>query len=204
MPTNVVSYADGTYEIDLPPGVLDNAYVVQVEDTRGLMVLASSFTQFTTSLTWNSTSYGTDFDFVDDANLDVLGTHSNFAAQQFGPDEVYDTLTEEPLGTTYVSNYPTSYKLIGSTTLTGGSLSNIQNNDGVYITFRSYTSGAEKRAQVEFTGTSTAPFDLIWTIDSIVSTSSVNVTFQLYNFATGQYPVSGDGYVNTILARLVQ
>jgi hypothetical protein len=199
IPTNVVSYADGTYEIDLPPGVLDNAYVVQVEDTRGLMVLASSFTQFTTSLIWNSTAYGTDFDFVDDANLDVLGAHSNFAAQQYGPDEVYDTLTEEPLGTTYVSNYPTSYKLIESTTLTGGSLSNIQNNDGVYITFRSYTSGAEKRAQVEFTGTSTAPFDLIWTIDSIVSTSSVNATFQLYNFATGQYPVSGDGYVNTIL-----
>jgi hypothetical protein len=41
MLTNIVSFADGTYVIDLPAGVLDKAYVVQVEDTRGLMVLFS-------------------------------------------------------------------------------------------------------------------------------------------------------------------
>ena len=199
MPTNVASYADGTYLIDLPPGVLDKAYVVQVEDTRGLMVLASSFTQFTTSLTWNSSSYQTSLDYVDSANLNVVGAHGNFTAQQYGPDVVYDTLTEKPLGTITEPNYPTSYNLIGSTTRTGGSLSNLQSNDGVYMTFRSYNSGSQQRAGVEFTGNSNVPFDLIWTIDSIVSTSNVQATFQLYNFATGHYPTSGDGYVNTII-----
>ncbi len=157
LPTNVVSYADGTYEIDLPPGVLDNAYVVQVEDTRGLMVLASSFTQFTTSLTWNSTSYGTDFDFVDDANLDVLGTHSNFAAQQFGPDGIYDTLTEVQDGFVAQSFYPTYYNLLGSTTIASGSTNDLQTNNGGYMSFHSYPSSFSGSSSFGYTsvGTST-------------------------------------------------
>ena len=157
LPTNVVSYADGTYVIDLPPGVLDKAYVIQVEDTRGLMVLASSFTQFTTSLTWNSTSYGTDFDFVDYANLDVLGSHSNFVAQQSGPDTSYDTLTEIQDGFVAQPCYPSSYKLYGSTTYASGSPNDLQTNNGGYLSFHAYASSFSGLSSFGYTtiGTST-------------------------------------------------
>ena len=91
--------------------------MVQVEDTRGLSVLASSFSQFTTQIAWNTTGFKTDLNYVNSANLNVLGTHSNFTAQQNGPDGVYDTLTEAAYGTTHVPSYPTNYELLGSTTL---------------------------------------------------------------------------------------
>ena len=80
MPTNVISHGDGTYIVDLPVGVPGNSYVVQVEDNRGLSVLASSFNQFTT-LAWNTTGYQPNFDYVNSLNS-VIGTDSNFSAQQ--------------------------------------------------------------------------------------------------------------------------
>ncbi len=60
VPTNVISHADGTYIVDLPSGVPSNAYVVQVEDTRGLSVLAASYSQFTSAIAWNKTAYKTE------------------------------------------------------------------------------------------------------------------------------------------------
>ena len=111
MPTNIISHGDGTYIVDLPAGVSGNSYVVQVEDTRGLSVLASAFSEFTTSIAWNTTGFKLTPDYVDSANLDVLGTHSNFTAQQNGPDGIYDTLTEAINGTTTVPSYPTNYNL---------------------------------------------------------------------------------------------
>ena len=119
VPTNIISHGDGTYLVDLPSGVSSNSYVVQVEDTRGLSVLASSFSQFKTSIAWNTTGFKTDLDYVDSANLNVLGTHSNFASQQNGPDGIYDTLTEAANGTTHAPSYPSNYNTYGSTTLAG-------------------------------------------------------------------------------------
>jgi hypothetical protein len=55
VPTNIISYGDGTYLVDLPVGVPGNSYMVQVDDTRGISVLGSSFNQFTTAIVWNST-----------------------------------------------------------------------------------------------------------------------------------------------------
>ena len=55
VPTNIISYGDGTYLADLPLGVLGSSYMVQVDDTRGISVLASSFNQFTSAIVWNST-----------------------------------------------------------------------------------------------------------------------------------------------------
>ena len=52
-PTNITSYADGTYVIDLPSGVAGDSYVIQVEDSRGVIVTASSFSRYTATLTWN-------------------------------------------------------------------------------------------------------------------------------------------------------
>ena len=50
---NLTSYANGTYLIDLPLGVNGSSYALQVEDSRGIVVMASSFNHYTYSLTWN-------------------------------------------------------------------------------------------------------------------------------------------------------
>jgi hypothetical protein len=52
---NIISYANGTYLIDLPSGVDGSSYALQVEDSRGIIVTASSFNHYTYSLTreWN-------------------------------------------------------------------------------------------------------------------------------------------------------
>ena len=52
-PANLTSFADGTYSIDLPSGVASDSYVIQVEDSRGVIVTASSFSRFSSVLTWN-------------------------------------------------------------------------------------------------------------------------------------------------------
>jgi hypothetical protein len=52
-PTNITSYADGTYSIDLPSGVPGDSYVLQVEDSRGIIVTASSFSRYTATLQWD-------------------------------------------------------------------------------------------------------------------------------------------------------
>jgi hypothetical protein len=52
-PTNITSYADGTYVIDLPADVPGDSYVLQVEDSRGIVVTASSFSRYTATLAWD-------------------------------------------------------------------------------------------------------------------------------------------------------
>jgi hypothetical protein len=52
-----VAFANGTYLIDIPSGVDPYAYVIQVEDSRGIIVSASSFSRYTCTLAWNSTLY---------------------------------------------------------------------------------------------------------------------------------------------------
>jgi hypothetical protein len=100
--TEPIAYANGTYVISIPPGVDPYSYLVQVEDQRGLIVVASSFSHYTCTLTWNSTSAWTQ-NYVDNntSNVDSSqdkGTHSDFPAQQAGPDSIYDRLTEENTG----------------------------------------------------------------------------------------------------------
>jgi hypothetical protein len=55
--TDPVAFANGTYLIDIPYGVDPYAYVIQVEDSRGIIVAASSFSRYTCTLAWNSTMY---------------------------------------------------------------------------------------------------------------------------------------------------
>jgi hypothetical protein len=52
-PTNVTSYADGTYSIDLPSGVPGDSYILQVEDSRGIVVTATSFSRYTATIQWD-------------------------------------------------------------------------------------------------------------------------------------------------------
>jgi hypothetical protein len=140
IPTKIISHADGTYTVDLPSGVLGNAYVVQIEDTRGLSVLASSYSQFTSTLAWNTTTFRSDLGYSDNTHFDVIGTHGNFTAQKSVPDGIYDTLTEAASGFTQFPSYPANFKTYGSTTLSTGSINSLQLNDGAYMSFHAYPS----------------------------------------------------------------
>lgn len=57
------SYANGTYQINMTDSALaavdPYSYIVQVEDPRGIVVVASSFNRYACSLAWNSTVYST-------------------------------------------------------------------------------------------------------------------------------------------------
>jgi hypothetical protein len=52
--TNIDSYANGTYVVDLPSGVAGDAYVLQVEDPRGIIVTAASFSRYAITLNWDA------------------------------------------------------------------------------------------------------------------------------------------------------
>jgi hypothetical protein len=55
-----LSYANGTYTVDTPTGVDPYSFLVQVEDPRGIIVVASSFSRFVYDLNftgWNITAY---------------------------------------------------------------------------------------------------------------------------------------------------
>jgi hypothetical protein len=147
-----IAYANGTYQMDTPTGVDPNSYVVQVEDQRGIIVVASAFTLYTYNLTWPSippiraTHYYPNGTSNVDSSPDK-GTHSNFTAQQYA-DSIYDTLTEGGSSTTS-PYYPSGYNLLGSTQYTSGSLSDLQSDNGVYMTFRSYDSSGGGNASVQ-------------------------------------------------------
>jgi len=97
--TEPVAFANGTYIIDIPSGIDPYSYLIHVEDSRGLIVVVSSFSRYTCTPAWNSTLACAQ-NYVDNNTSDVdfsadKGTHSNFPAQQAGPDSICDTLTEE-------------------------------------------------------------------------------------------------------------
>jgi len=59
-----------------------------------------------------------------------------------------------------------------------------------------FTYYSEYTMEVEFTGSSNT-YDwtqLVWTVDSAWTASSVSVTIQVYNYTAGGYPNSGNGY----------
>jgi hypothetical protein len=65
-----------------------------------------------------------------------------------------------------------------------------------YCIYCTYTRPTEYTSEVEFTGTSNTQIwsRMIWTVDGSYTTSGVATTFQLYNYQSGTYPTSGDGY----------
>ncbi|UCD26834.1 MAG: hypothetical protein JSV75_01550, partial [Candidatus Bathyarchaeota archaeon] len=82
---SMMMQANGT--VTSPPVILQNG-------TAGI----SSIYTNSTSAKVRATGYPYDFVDNDVANVDSSsdrGTHSNFSAQQYGPDSTYDTLTEE-------------------------------------------------------------------------------------------------------------
>jgi len=58
------AFANGTYIIDIPSEIVDPySYVIQVEDQRGLIVVASSFSRYTCTLTWDSGWWNTSYSY---------------------------------------------------------------------------------------------------------------------------------------------
>jgi len=100
--TEPVAFANGTYIIDIPSGIDPYSYLIQVEDSRGIIVVASSFSRYTCTLAWNSTlAWAQNYVVNNTSDVDLSGnngTHSDFPAQQSGPDSIYDTLTEQNTG----------------------------------------------------------------------------------------------------------
>ena len=161
-PASIASYANGTYILNLPTGITSESYILQVEDTRGLMALASASTQFTSTLTWNSSGFSEDFDYVDEANLDVMGTHGNFTAQQYGPDGIYDTLAEQANGTVAVDNYPSTWNPVGATSIVSGSLADLRSNNGAYMQLRSHPAEYNTIIFDHESSTSSSGYSLSW------------------------------------------
>ncbi|MEM3565869.1 MAG: hypothetical protein QXK47_00765 [Candidatus Bathyarchaeia archaeon] len=58
--------------------------------------------------------------------------------------------------------------------------------------------------QVELMGTSNTQSwsELVWTVDCSSVISSVNVTFQLYDYEADEYSTSGDGYITAIIGTI--
>lgn len=141
-PDEPISSSNGTYLIDVPSGINPESFSVQVQDTRGITVAASSFSHYTGTLAFNS-SFAENDVFVKSSNSAVddlpdVGAHTNFTVQQSAPDGIYDTLTDANTGTQTQDYYPTGYSLLGSSTLVSGSLSNLSATDSVTMKFRSY------------------------------------------------------------------
>jgi hypothetical protein len=51
------AYANGTYKITVPSEIDPCSYLIQVEEPRGLIAVASSFSRYTCTLNWNYTMY---------------------------------------------------------------------------------------------------------------------------------------------------
>jgi len=71
-------------------------------------------------------------------------------------------------------------------------------NNHQYSIYCTFTYPSQYTCEVEFTGTANTESwtQLNWTIDSSFTTDSVTATLQLYNYHTGSYPTSGDGYLS--------
>jgi hypothetical protein len=180
----LTAFTNGTYLIDIPSGIDPSSYVVQVEDTRGIMVAASSFSRLTSTLMWNTTSpQGGDYVDINTTNVDSSpnkGIQSNFTAQQFGPDNITDTLTEGTFGTATQNFYPDYWQGLGSTTLASGTVADLQSDNGAYMRFHSYVSSSSSTSKTNAfiayrTGTSSIAKERTWTGDSATWSTEGNM-----------------------------
>ncbi|MEM3000013.1 MAG: hypothetical protein QXX34_05775 [Candidatus Bathyarchaeia archaeon] len=126
---------EGNYIVTVPPGIDPSSFVISVEDSRGIIVVASSFSQYVINLDWNSPN-ATQTPYYVENYFKVVGDSLNFTAQQ-AADNILDTLTEAAFGTTLVHYYPTHWTGLGSTTWLSGTISDLQSDNGGYMQFSS-------------------------------------------------------------------
>jgi hypothetical protein len=209
--TSTIAYTNGTYQIQPPTGIDANSYVLQVTDQRGIIVVASPYSSYIVNMTWPTTSNGTIlplYSYVNSYNSKVdsssdTGTHSSFTAEQYGPDSIYDTLTEMQDQNSVWNYYPSSYTMISNTNLMSGSLSNLQSDDSQYMQFNSWASATAATTmyshgeQTSISGTNYYQFKLSSADASgtILTTSMSSVSRTLFGKLV--YPLTG---VNTINA----
>jgi hypothetical protein len=128
-------FANGSYQIPPPTGIDPNHYFLQVLDQRGIITVASSFTSLNYNLTWPSTPPTTaTIRYVNNNTSDVdsspnKGTQSNFTAQKYGPDSVYDTLIEANTGGTGSISYRASASATSQGSLTNTKPTGTVQND---------------------------------------------------------------------------
>jgi len=197
------TFTNGTYVVDLPQGVDSDFYVVQVEDQRGLMVLSSSLSSLTSGLNWSASQIPTPH-YVDNYVSGGIGSHSNFAAQQNGPDAICDNLTEGNVtGTQSTTYYPSNYTLLGLTQYLSGSLTNLTSDDNVYMTFGSQVSATAPTSLYSNQTTTSIGGSNYYNLNSqSANQTGTNLTASMgsatrVNFGNLTYPLQG---VNTINA----
>jgi hypothetical protein len=210
-PNEPTSFTNGTYLIDIPQGINPRSYTIQVQDERGITVAASSFSHLTGTLTFNNT-YGEGGDYVDNYGVSVggssdVGFHTNFPAQQIGPDGGYDTLNEAAYGTASQPSYPLFWNPAGSTTCSG-TVNDLQTNNGVYMSLHSYGSDFSGSAIFGYQtkGGSTTNVNNIkgsrFTVNQAGMASSISsylrFTAQSGTFGNSNTGSSGDSIINSI------
>ncbi len=73
------AFANGTYVIDVPSGVDPYSYVIQVEDPRGIIVVASSFSHYSCTLEWGTTSTQAKYAVTGTAPATLGAPNGNYA-----------------------------------------------------------------------------------------------------------------------------
>lgn len=194
------AFTNGTYLIDIPSGVDPTAYILSVEDSRGIMVVASSFSRYTSTLAWNGTSVETDFLYVDSSNP-VIGTQSNFATQQ-SIDGIFDSLAKYFYGT-FTNNYHIDYRTLTTARDAGGSISDTYTSNNIRLQFRPLRYGSiivvELGGDLDGEDALDNWQSLSWLTELSVSYGSAYCTIQLFNYDSNSYATSGDGYATATL-----
>ncbi|MEJ5327266.1 MAG: hypothetical protein WHU54_03320 [Candidatus Bathyarchaeia archaeon] len=130
-----IIYADGTYEVTVPPEIDAASFVIRVEDSRGIIVVASSFNQYVINLDWNSPNT-TQTPYYVETLYKVTGDSLNFTRQQ-NTDNIFDVLTEASSGTASQSYYPSYWMGLGSTNYDSGTINDLQSVNGQYMQLHS-------------------------------------------------------------------
>jgi hypothetical protein len=92
----------------------------------------------------------------------------------------------------------TTFTVIGTYTISSDTT--VVTYECFELEFPFFGDPTEFASEAEFTGTSNSEAwtQLIWTIDSSWTTSTVSVTLQLYDYNLGAYPTSGDGHISYV------
>ncbi len=93
----------------------------------------------------------------------------------------------------------TTFTVIGTSTISADTT--VITYECFEMEFMLFGPATEFTCELEFSGTSNTQSwtQLVWAIDSCFTTTSVTVTFQLYDYITLSYPTSGDGYMTDII-----
>jgi len=80
-------------------------------------------------------------------------------------------------------------------------LPNLYHEARAYCIYCTFKPATEETVEIEFTGISNTQswMDLTWNLDSCFTADEVTAVFQLYNYQSGEYAKSGDGYMNATI-----